>query len=285
MLFRSILMYLLVKGSASVAKTLLNGKRSRPDRVVEEKEILILGNGPSLNELDLFALREKLDFACVNWFAVQSSLFRKLKPCYYVLIDGDFFVKEEMLSEKKRDSRNRLFNEFNMIDWSMVVITPQKYRIEINNPYITYEAVSTGRLYNDYLYKFMNFLYSKNLAVCGLQNVVVGALHYFIMKKFKTIYMAGVDMSEFQVYKVDGRNHVLAEYTHFYGIDYVDCTETGSIPQGEFSRWMGYYVRMLKEFYCMSQFAAYQSVKVINLSENSFIDVFEKQDWKELIDG
>jgi hypothetical protein len=50
-----------------------------------------------------------------------------------------------------------------------------------------------------------------------------------------------------------------------------------------FHKWLGYYAEMLKQFYHYSRFAEFQGVKVYNLTENSYIDCFEKIDWHTLI--
>jgi len=266
-------------------RTLLNGKKC--DTLCHEKnnEVLILGNGPSLKDIDLMQIKPEVEIACVNSFAIYNELFSVVKPEYYVLMDSIYFMDLDKIDQKNREERETLFGILNSVDWDIRLIIPQGCSTHLNNPHIMEECICSSRLFSDDYNKLVFNLYSKNLAVCGLQNVLIGALHYFIMKKVPNIYLAGADMNEFKLYRIDERNHVLADYEHFYGIDSVDCTENGVIPQGEFSKWLGYYAKMLKEFYLIRGFADYQNVRIINLSERSFIDVFDKVSWKELVNG
>ena len=56
------------------------------------KDLIILGNGPSLNDEleELKSLAQSHHMMAVNMFAI-GNLFQSLKPSYYFLLDGAFF--------------------------------------------------------------------------------------------------------------------------------------------------------------------------------------------------
>ena len=266
----------------------IDGKRCKPE-IQSDKSVLLLGNGPSLNNLDLDILSKKYDVACVNWFVIKDiSRFLKIKPRYYFLLDPGFFLFG--LESRTEEELNTLYqnlselkNIFESIDWEMTLIIPQVYNFSLNNKHIKLKTIAVRDICGDYLKKYLYFLYKNNFALCGSQNVLCGALHYFIMNKFKIVYISGADMNEFKAHSVDERNHVICEFTHFYGNDIIDRTEAGHIMPGEFYKFLGYYVKMLKEFHYLREFADFQGVKVINLSPYSFIDSFEKIEWRKLL--
>ena len=260
-----------------ILKTIKYGKRSLPGRV-DNTTIFIMGNGPSLNEVDLNRVKRKGKIVCVNWFPIQSSDFFKIKPEFYCIIDPVFFDNDkDGFSEKIR----QLYTILMQVDWDMTIITMQGFMLSINNKNLHYEYISRGSL-TFTGGRFRNYLYRNNLASTGLQNVVNAALYFFLMKNYKEIYVSGIDMDEFKSYTVDKLNHVISELSHFYGNEIIDFTEKGSIPLGTFYIWLGYYSTMLYQFAYTASFAKIQQAKVINCSLNSFVDVFEKKDWKDI---
>ena len=275
-------------GIDCILMTLIRGKRCKPDPQ-PDKDVVLLGNGPSLAELDLRRIAEKYDIACVNWFAIKDrDMFFGIKPRYYFLIDPAFFgigIEERSQEQiaQNQESINELKGVFNSIDWNMTIITPQSCTFGIINKHVTEEELSTQAICSDYLEYYQYLLHKHNFATCGMQNVLCGALHYFIMNKFRTVYMSGADMSEFKAHTIDERNHIFCCSPHFYETELTDRTEAGGIPIGDFYKHLGYYAKMLKEFHYLRIFADRQNVKIINLSQQSFIDSFDKMSWEKLL--
>ena len=269
----------LGKGLYSIGRTLLKGKRYTYDKSINDN-IIILGNGPSLKEIDLDCLIKRYDFACVNGFVNNYELFMKVKPKYYFLLDPAYF--EESSPFRDISEIENINKAFRKVNWNMKLIIPQNRSLNISNKYIQYEYISTQTFFADRLKKFQYWLYRSNYATCGLRNVICGALHYFILYKFKTIYIAGVDMNEFKSFTIDERNHVIAHLSHFYGEEQIDLTENGRLPLGTFHIWLENYSKMLIQFHLYKEFANVQGVKIFNLTLNSFIDAFEKTKWNSL---
>ena len=101
----------------SIVKILLLSRRSSVKRVAADgDEIVVLGNGPSLNKTvedsaGFLKPRKKL---AVN-FAANTPLFLQLKPEFYVLADPHFFAE----GNEAVDNLWRVFLE--EVDWDMVL--------------------------------------------------------------------------------------------------------------------------------------------------------------------
>jgi hypothetical protein len=272
-----------INGTECGIRTLLRGKRSTLADANKDKPVLIMGNGPSLKEIDVECFKKNCLVCCVNFFPCQSEQFGLLKPEYYCAIDPTFFADESSLNKATLKRRNDLMETFQKVNWPLKIITLQGKKFPVDNQYISYEYLSGNGLCAEYAKKYIHFLYRNNLAVCGLQNVMIAALNYFVLKKFDLVYLAGLDMSEFRSFSIDKRNHILAEYQHFYGNEYVDVTEERQ-KTGEFYKRMKAYTKMFEQFYFLKEFADKQGTTVYNLTVNSYVDVFEKKDWKEALD-
>lgn len=268
------LLFYFVEDLFNISVSLLKGKRAIPGNSNWEP-IFILGNGPSLKGIDLLSFKGKCKFACVNYFPLQENLFFELKPAFLCIIDPFFFDSAEDDSSKKR-----MIGVLNKVSWKMTIITVQGNGIEINNSNIQYEYISCRSTKYD-RNAIRRFILSNNYSTTGLQNVMNGALYYFVMKNYKRIFLAGLDMSEFTAFSIDERNHVLLKIEHFYGEELVDFTENGTILEGDFHTWLGYYSKMLDQFYYTHQFALSKGVEVINFTTNSYVDVFKKRRWED----
>ncbi len=235
-----------------------------------EKDVLILGNAPSLRDVDFskFDL-DNMYVGCVNFFPTKSDLYWKIRPKYIFLLDPSLFdfsnieVKElwKCLSEST---------------WKIVVITFYDSVINCNiGDNITIERIPKERISYEHFKRFRYFLYRKRYAIPGAQDVIGGALYYFIMHRPNIIYMAGVDLSEFVYFRVDKDNIVYAEVEYSYGKQkYIYEYE----QPGRFFYRLDLIKKMFEEMYYLSKFSKDRGVTIYNLSINSYVDVFKKTD-------
>lgn len=265
-----ISIYVIAVSILKSVLTLLIGKTSRFEEE-PDKTIFVIGNGPSLNDTDLKIVAESgFDIVCVNSFPERHNEFWVLKPRYLALFDPLFFV-----SPGEAGYEAGLFDVLEKVDWEMKVLVPQGVVLHVQNPYLQLEYVNNQTVCSEFMGKYLDWFYKRNLLDIGKQNVMVGVCYYFISKKVKQIYLTGVDMSEFKQLYVDEKNCMYVERLHSYGTEreYVTWVE-----QGEFHRLLLLYQKMFQQFYYIAQYAKRQNVKVENLSLNSYIDVFEKAD-------
>lgn len=273
--FNSLFLKLTVflKGIVFAFDTLVTKKKDETCRR-PRKQVIILGNGPSLNDVDFSKIeRKRYSVVCVNDFPFQHDLFWTLKPDYLCLLDPVYFDKSPFY----QDIRKRLLQALRKVDWPLTVITTQSKRLPIENACLSYAWIAKNEFGGDDCLELRHFLYSRNLVHFGLQNVVIGAAFYFVTKRVDTIYLAGIDMSEFKGLSVDENNEVWVESPHSYGMERSSMIESGVVSRGEFYKLLSYYTLMFTQFHYLSLYAKRQHVKIYNLSENSFVDVFEKK--------
>lgn len=83
-------------GLCSIGRTLAHGERTLFSERLNAS-VLIIGNGPSLNELDLLSLCNSVDVvACVNSFPIEHESFFQIKPDFLALLHSwsiDFRTK------------------------------------------------------------------------------------------------------------------------------------------------------------------------------------------------
>lgn len=254
-------------------RSLLRGSSNRKWHPCKKK-VLILGNGPSLKEtaIDEF-INDSCDIACVNYFPVRSNDFFDIKPKYIILLDPIIFDNPDECDNPG------LIRALEKVTWNLTIVTLQGMKLSINNPKISYDWICRTVVDYNYMRHILKFLYNRNILYSGAQNVMVGALYYFIANKAKYIWIAGLDMSEFRYMLVDENNDVWRDSCHFY----VEKKESMTALEKRIGRERYYfhdrmedYARGFKQFYLISLYAKDCNVVVKNLSPYSYVDVFEK---------
>ena len=268
--------YLVYLAHSSLLK--ISGiKQTQLPRLADES-ILIIGNGPSVNDFDLQSLsKKKLSLLCVNWFATESDVFFDIRPRYYCMIDPFFYHENNLKSQKVKE----LYSNLNRVDWDMTYICIASQNTEqINNQHINIVRLTPIEYFGSIR---KNKLYNKNKANFGFQNVILASLFFCISSHVKSIYLCGVDSDWHRELFVDENNDVYREYIHFYGSERYNITENGGLKKGEFYKYIGYYYDTMKEFYNASKYAEENNVPIYNLTLKSYIDVFPKKRVEDII--
>lgn len=265
----------VLKGISCVFRTLCKGKRAKLEKY--SKNVLIIGNGPSLNEVEL----EKIvsvcdDVVCVNLFPLRDERFWEIKPKYLCLIDPCYY------EEEKEEEIELLFQALEKVDWEMKLLCTQKSKLPISNSKISYEYINSCPFYGHGLRYFRKMLYDNNLANCGQQNVVTAIIYYFVAKYAKTIYLIGTDMTEFRNLYVDINNDVYIENPHCYEKEEVERLYPTYFKRGELYRHLWCYQRTFEQLYYVAEYAKINNVVVKNLSVNSYLDMFDKMEYRNI---
>lgn len=238
------------------------------------KDVVILANGPSLNEINLDELSDRnFDIVCVNYFPNKNEHFWTIKPEYLCLIDGAFFDREHPIH---RENNMKLYQALEEVDWPLRIISLYKNKLPLENRFISYEFVADKVLDGNYLKRFCYFLYDHNLVCSGAQNVVVTAGYWFVRQKRPTVYLAGLDMDEFKSYYVDEINNIYLYSSHSYGNKKVLITGRGR-DKGDFSILLDNYATMFKQFRVLAEYAETRGVRIVNTTMQSYVDVFSKE--------
>ena len=185
--------------------------------VSEDRRLVIIANGPSLNE-DLERLRKedlsKTDFAMMN-LSANSDLFEELRPRFYCLADHAFFRHVKGIDQIRR----MYANLDKSLSWEMTLLLAYNVKTVKNfsglkNPKIKYQRVFA--LESNGPKGLLRWIYKRGHAIPGLGTVTNMAAYVGIQYGYKQIEFCGNDMSFFDGICVDDDNHPCTYTRHFY---------------------------------------------------------------------
>lgn len=249
--------------------------------------VIIIGNGPSLNETVEKYKDEivKYDRICVNYFA-SSGLYEVLKPNIYVFADPAFF----WVPENQVNSMKVLFdNIVNKTTWPLHVFIPSGAKeaptlLEFKkNKNITIDFYNST---NQDVGKMSKFeAWDKNLIAPPAQNVLNVCIYLSLFWNYKETYIIGADSSFLEDIRVDQEtNELFSIDSHFYKQSQVySDTKLFDKSRGRIrSDWKLHelihaYARMFEYYYELKEYADYKGLKVYNASEYSWINCFERK--------
>ncbi len=259
----------------SVVKLVLHSHKSTVSKIASEKDsIIIMGNGPSLN--DTIANHEDILNAmptlAVN-FAANAPQFRSLKPNYYVLADPHFFIASSDANVVK------LRENLTAVDWQMTIFVPFEARksgfaIENSNvkvEYFNFLAVEGFEWLE-------NWAYSAGRGMPRPRNVLIPSIMLAMQMGYGTIYVTGADHSWTKTISVNERNEVISIQPHFYKenkeeekrirVDYLKYP----LHQIIYSFYLAF-----KAYHEIQRYALTRGVKIYNATHDSFIDAFPRR--------
>lgn len=250
-----------------------------------EQELLVLVNGPSLDEqlennLEWFKRRTVL---CVNHMA-GSKYYCKIRPSYYVMIHSGFF-DEKYKTDKERKT---LENIVNLTTWNMYLVVPMYARKACTFSEIVERNQNIKICYIN-LFDFRGFSWlrdyfrEKQLVTFACYNVLSASLCAAIYFGFKQIYILGADHNYHQTLRVTDDNYVVRPDPHFY--DTKADNNTVIVlrhPDGKkmtMSEQLQSIAEAFGEYEEIEKYAKMKNVSIYNLTPNSSIDAFEKKSY------
>lgn len=259
---------------ASILKIILLSRPASVRRTAgKDDELVILGNGPSLNNTiadhgDFLGARRKL---AVN-FAANTPVFTQLKPDFYVLADPHFFHPDGDANV------NRLWQALTAVDWRMTLYLPVKEAAPdgFSNPNVTIERYNLTPV--EGFRCFSHTAYRRLWGMPRPRNVLIPSIMLSIAAGFRTIYVAGADHSWMQTISVDDRNRVVSVQPHFYK----DNEREKARVSGEYSNYplhqivYSFYVAF-RSYHTIQEYAVKRQVRIFNITPGSFIDAFPRK--------
>ena len=269
----------VVQTLASVVKIALKSRRCcRFPQVHGSHELVVLGNGPSLNDT-IVQSREFLqsrDLLAVN-FAANAPVFPDLRPRYYVLADPHFFVALDQPNVKA------LWHTFaHEVDWDMTLFIPAYAHGGAwldalkANPKVRLVRYNTTPV--EGLPCFTRLIYKAGLGMPRPRNVLIPSIMIGIGMSYKTIYLAGADHSWTKTLGVDDENHVVAILSHFYkeGENEQQRVKVDYMHYPLHQIMYSFYVAF-KSYFSIKSYAEYRGVSIYNITPGSFIDAFPRK--------
>lgn len=265
---------------ASIGKILLQSKWNiHIPTASKDEEIVVLGNGPSLND----TIQNHSDFLkgrtllAVN-FSANAPVFFDLKPNYYVLADPHFF------SGTEHDNVKNLWDNLSKATWKLTIFVPTKAALSTsilsqikNNTNLSIVRYNLTPIEGfDWL---EDLSYSRGLGMPRPRNVLIPSLMLALRMNFKTIYVAGADHSWTKTITVNEQNQVISIQPHFYKEDDKELkridTEYMHYP---FHQILYSFYVAFKSYFTIQRFAVKQGAKIWNITKGSFIDAFPRKE-------
>lgn len=244
----------------------------------EGQEVIILGNGPSLNT----TLSQSKEFVrthrlvAVN-FAANTAQFKQLRPHYYVLADPHFFKAVD------QDNVKELWQNLMGVDWDMVLCIPARVKPKgkiwkelRRNRFLTIVRFNmTGIEGFSWL---ENWAYDNMWGSPRPRNVLIPALMLCIAAGFKTIYLAGADHSWTKTLSVNEDNEVVSIQPHFYDEDAKEQSRITSVYRNiRLHELLLSFHIAFKSYFTIQRYAVARGVKIFNITPDSFIDAFPRK--------
>lgn len=260
---------------ASIAKIILLSKFGKISKSGIGEDIVILGNGPSLNttiseSAEFLALHKKL---AVN-FACNAPVFFDLRPEYYVLADPHFFASdaENVIS---------LWSNLAKVDWQMTLFIPFKKNSSRLSELASNKNIRIERYNLTPIEGFKGFchkVFRSGLGMPRPRNVLIPSIMLAIAAGFKRIYIAGADHSWMKTISVNDNNEVVSIQPHFYKENEQEKkrvnTEYMHYPLHQIV--YSFYVAF-KSYFEIKAYANSIGTEIWNITPGSFIDAFPRK--------
>lgn len=261
---------------ASLLKVALQSKKVFKSSPTDaNREIVILGNGPSLNSTitnhrDFLMSKDRL---AVN-FAANAPVFFELKPTAYVLADPHFFN-----SINSDPNVTKLWNNINATDWDMQLLLPAKFHSFVQSRNFA-ENISI-EFFNltpvEGFKTVRNVLYNAGLGMPRPRNVLIPSIMLAMRMGYGKIYIAGADHSWTQTLWVDDENRVVSIQPHFYEDNESEkkrvATEYLTYPLHHILQSL--YIAF-RSYFEIADYARRRNINIINITPESFIDAFPR---------
>ncbi len=255
-------------------------------RINQTKKLCLLGNGPSFSQITthLDALNQ-YDFCTVN-LSINNPVYKQIKPKIHVFVDKGIWVS------KDREDVKLLWDNIKLIDWNISLLVPYacpKWVIDSfeKNPFVkVYRFCNNSWNPEQRFAKSLRmWLFKKGLVSPNETNVTISAIYSSILMGYKYIYLLGVEHSWMRDVRVNKKNEVVLTDRHFYGEKEMVWRNYEGNPIK--------LVDLLQSLHAtfgahldLRSFADYLGdVKIINCTEGSYIDAYERGKLEDIING
>jgi len=249
----------------------------------QDKDCVLLGNGPSLNNMidsNKDFLRNK-ELICVNHFPVYEH-YELLKPKFFMTSAPDLWLDD--IDEKFVIASNKLFKAISeKTNWNLDLFIPFEAK-KYNRWQLHLKSNQNVKIvyYNNVAIEgwegFRHFFYKRNIGMPRPHNIMIPSIFNAINLGFKMVYLWGVDHSWLKDISVDDENNALINQKHFYDHDsskavHLDKKGIGARKLHEI---LHKFMLAFKGYFVLRDYADKMNVRILNQTEGSFIDAFER---------
>lgn len=245
-------------------------------------KVTVLANGPSLKEIlpelqsDEFS---DTDFIVMNFFGMED-VFARIKPKHYCLADPMFFHPNHQ--EKRVRSLFSVLNE--KVDWNLNLYMPATE----SGAFKAFSAFTNKRIHivplNVIEYKgfecFRHAFYRHGLSMPVVNTVANMAVYIGINSGYSQIDLYGVDHTFFDSMCVNGNNQLCNRETHFYDdgeVKLKPILRNDNSQVWKISDYVTAIGQMFRSHDLLAVYARSENVRVVNCTECSLIDSYERK--------
>ena len=249
----------------------------------KKNKLCLLGNGPSFSLIEKHINEfNEFDFCAVN-LSVNTDLFFTLKPKMLVMVDMIFWKQPEL------DKIKCFWENIQRINWDIQIFIPYNFPSEMKNKLVKNRNITVCRYANNSwepetkLAKALKlWLYKKGVVSPNCSNVSIAAIYSAILSGYKEINLLGVEHSWMRDIRVNQNNEVILIDRHYYGNSEQIWRDYDGNPI-KLIDFVGSQLVTFTSHMYLRDFAEYMHVKIINRTEDSYIDSYDKKSFQELL--
>jgi hypothetical protein len=275
----------------SAFRVLIQSKfRGIASNIHPSKPLLILGNGPSLNET-LATESEWIQFydlLAVNNAACHEQ-FEVLKPRFYLLNAVTYFQVDEELNELYIGFNRNLYKNLHIkTTWKMILLVPFQAKkckafceLLSSNPNL--EAAYFNQTPIEGLRYWSHLGYRKGWGMPRPHNVLIPCIMVGIRLGYQGIAVVGADHSWLSDLTVNESNEALLRHVHYYdteGSKPMKMEDRIQQPRKLHEIIQKFYLSF-EGYWLIKEYAERRKIRIINASKISMIDAFERKSLKE----
>ena len=237
-------------------------------RLINNKDVVILCNGPYLNEdLENISLNNKI-LICLN-DAPSTPLFNKTKPRLTFIIDPYFFLNDNTRVKT-------IFDSIQKSNWDNDVVVPIQYLnlVEKKYPKINFLGIRINEIRGKGI--IQKKLFENKFGIPRAQNVLVATISYSLLSRANNILIAGASHDWVRYMYVKHNKLYLKDHHYFNDSNH---TKLWLDPEGrnyKVSEALLKQSQMFKSYDWLSWYCKNFTKTRINLhSKNSLIDSFK----------
>ena len=175
----------------SIAKIVLQSRPVKNMPAPEGSRIIVMGNGPSLNDTiaSHLPLLKSTPSMAVN-FAALAPVFFDIRPRYYVLADPHFFGASD-----NGGNLDKLRQALARVEWKMTLFVPAKFLKAARKHYSGLDLKPFNFIGLEGYDAFTHAAFSAGLGMPRPRNVLVPAIMLAIGMGYKEVVITGADHS------------------------------------------------------------------------------------------
>ena len=259
----------------------------------QTKPLLILGNGPSLNDTlknNPASTLQGFDLMAVN-AAACSEQFSALQPKLYILNAVTYFQNDSELSPFYIQAKNDLFEALKeKTRWNMTLLVPFRAKKSIDfQMLITSNPNLNVSYFNQTPVEGLNFWshrwYSLGWGMPRPHNVLIPGIMVGIRLGYKTIGIVGADHSWLADLSVNENNEALLRHVHYYATDGTQPmkVEDRIDRPRKLHEIIHKFYLSFKGYWQIKTYAKAKRVSIINASSVSMIDAFDRKTLAQML--